>query len=50
MNIEVKEKVLFDEEIKDRQVTRWNTVTFQQFRRNKDCEEMATHKYLEFVI
>lgn len=50
MASEVKRKVLFDGEIKDRRATRWNSMTYEQFRKATDCNKTATRKCLEFMI
>ena len=47
---DVKKKVLFDGEVQDRRVTRWNSTTYEQFRKTTDCDETATQKCLEFMI
>lgn len=46
---EIKKKVLFDNEIQDRRVTRWDSTTYEQFRSLTSSEESATRKCLEFI-
>lgn len=46
----VKKKILFYCEIKNRSITRWTSVSIEQFRKTTDCEEKATGKCLEFVM
>lgn len=46
----VKKQVLFDYEIKDSRITRWTSVTFDQFRKTTECEEKSARKVLAFVM
>lgn len=46
---EIRKKILFDDEVKDRRVIRWTSVTFSKLRQNCSSEEQATRKCLEFV-
>lgn len=46
---EIKKKVLFDGEIQDRRVTRWNSTSFEQFLSTANSYESSTSKYLEIM-
>lgn len=50
MLAEVRMKVLFDSEVKDRRVTCSNTATFDQFRKHSEPEEKGTQMYLELMV
>lgn len=50
MVYEVKKKVLFDGEIQDRRVTRWNSMSYDQFRKATDSEEAATRNCLDYIV
>lgn len=47
---EVEKKVLFDGEFQDRRVTRWNSMSYEHFRKATDSEETATRKCLKYVV
>lgn len=46
---DVEKKIIFDGVLRTRRVSRWTSVTFDQFRISKYCEERAIRKGLELV-
>lgn len=50
MVTEVKKNVLFDSEAQDRRITRWESTTYERFRKLKDSEELVTRKCLDYMI
>lgn len=46
----IKTVVLFDKDVQNRRVSQWMNVTYTQFRRHGDKDEIATRKYIEHLF